>query len=112
MNKRQVLGSLGKPLGTLVTVEGVAANDDYRQLKIDQGKILLRIQKVDGKALKEEAIFPFEDLPFASVKKPAIGARFKYLGYETGRFVGIPQEALKHVGQATTTDHYFVTSFV
>lgn len=35
VRKRGVMGDLGHPLGTIVTIEGEAADDDYRKLRAD-----------------------------------------------------------------------------
>jgi hypothetical protein len=113
LNTRGVLGDLGHPLGTVVTVEGVVADENYRMRKEDGGETLLRIQKVNGKALKNEVVFRFRCFRFVEVKKPAAGSKFRYVGYETGEYTGIPPEALKAARVVVQTKGYaFETSFL
>ena len=47
----------------------------------------------------------------AQVAKPVLGRSFKYVGYETGGFTGVPQEAFKFVPAVATTSHRFNHSF-
>jgi hypothetical protein len=106
-----VIGTLGKPLGTVVTVEGVVAPDDERRLKSDEGETLLKISKVTGEPLHHEVILHFRLLSFVSIEIPKPGDHFKLVGYETGGFTGIPAEAFKHIPQATTTGYQFEVHF-
>jgi hypothetical protein len=112
LNQSKVIGLLGYALGEVVIVEGVVANETYTKKKDDAGKLLLRVQIVNGKPLKEEVIFHFSLLLSIDIKKPIVGAKFKYIGYETGGFVGIPEKAFNYVPPMTTTGHHFSTSFV
>ena len=112
LTEQPVVGWLGHPLGKIVTIEGLIADEDYRKMKVDLGHILLRVQTVNGKPLKEEEIFHFEPFRWAEVEKPKVGAKFKYTGYETGSFTGVPAEAFKYVPPVATTGYGFTTSFV
>jgi hypothetical protein len=112
LNLSKVIGYLGYALGEVVIIEGVVADENYTKRKDDAGKLLLRVQIVNGKPLKDEAIFDFSPFLGADVKKPLVGARFKYTGYETGGFSGIPEKAFDYVPQVATTGYYFSTSFV
>ena len=111
LNQSAVIGSLGKPLGTLVTVEGVVVGDDYRRLKSDEGETLLKIERVDGKILSKEVILHLYIAPFAAIKKPGAGRHFKYAGYETGSFTGIPEEAFKIIPRIATAGFQFEVYF-
>ena len=112
LNRSKVIGSLGYALGEVVIIEGVIADDSYTRRKADAGKLLLRVQAVNGKPLKEEALFDFSPFVGADIRNPAVGARFKYTGYETGGFSGIPEQAFDYVPRVPTTGYYFSTSFV
>jgi hypothetical protein len=86
-----VVGLLGLPLGTIVTVSGVAVpNTSLR--KADEGEALfLKVVAVDGQPLAKPIEFPFRkahDTVVAS--EPVIGKEFSYRGYETGGFEGVP----------------------
>jgi hypothetical protein len=111
LNERPVVGSLGQPLGKMVTVEGVVAEGDFTRKKSDVGATLLRIQKVDGRPLKHEVIFHFSPSSMVTIEKPAVGSRFKYVGYETGAFTGTPPGEFKYTGPFATTTYHFATSF-
>lgn len=112
LNSAIVVGSLGVPLGEVLTIEGIAADENYTKRRADSGDILLRVQTVNGKALKHEAIFPFSPFEGAEMTKPSAGMRFKYVGYETGGFSGIPEGAFAYVPRVPTSGYYFTTSFV
>lgn len=102
LNRNKVIGSLGRPLGEVVTIVGIVADGDYTRRKADAGETLLRVQTVNGRSLKSEAIFHFRPFEGADIKKPAAGTRFKYTGYETGGFSGIPDKAFDYVPRVAT----------
>lgn len=111
LSKLQVIGWLGQPLGRIVTIEGVVVDGSYTRCKADEGQSLLRVQVVDGKQLPKEQVFHFD--PFlAELEKPTVGSKFKYIGYETGGFTGVPAKAFDHVPAIATTGYYFTTHFV
>ena len=112
LNRSKVIGSLGYALGEVVIIEGVIADENYTKRKADAGKFLLRVQAVNGKALKEEAVFEFSPFSGVGIRNPVVGARFKYTGYETGGFSGVPDRAFDYVPRVPTTGYYFSTSFV
>jgi hypothetical protein len=99
-------------LGEVVTVEGTAVDDTYTRRKEDAGKILLRIQSVNGKRLKSEAVLHFVAYDGEESKKPSVGTKFKYIGFETGGFSGMPESAFVYIPRVPTSGYYFTTSFV
>jgi hypothetical protein len=109
LNQLQVIGLLGHPLGTIVTIEGVVADDSYRIMRADLGHTLLRVQTVGGKKLLKEQVFHFGNAP-AEIEKPKVGSKFKYIGYETGGFTGTPQGTFDYVRPFATTGYYFTTA--
>jgi len=44
--------------------------------------------------------------------RPTAGARFKFVGYETGGFSGTPEEAFLYIPRTATSGYYFTTSLV
>jgi hypothetical protein len=91
LRENGVVGLLGRPLGTMVTVSGVAmANDQHR--KGDDGEpMFLRITSVDGARLPRPVDFAFRKAhDVVDVPEPMDGKRFTYRGFETGRFEGVP----------------------
>lgn len=96
VRKRGVLGDLGYPLGTIVTIEGeVEEFDGLKHGKALESKTLLRVKSVNGVGLKDGVLF---GLDFAEADKPKVGAKFKYTGYEGGRFDGIVPGSSKYTG--------------
>ncbi len=112
LNSCKVIGFLGYPLGEIVTIEGIVADEEYTRRKADTGETLLRVQAVNGKSLKQEAIFHFDPVQGADIKKPPAGIRFKYIGYETGGFSGLPEKAFDYIPRLQTKGYSFTTSFV
>ena len=106
-----VVGMLGQPLGTVVTIEGVVVEDDYRRMKEDQGKTLLKVEKVDGVVLEGEVILSLTQYAWTSPFLFEPGKRFELVGYESGGFTGIPEEAFDHIPQVTTTGFGFEVWF-
>lgn len=88
-----VIGLLGRPLGTIVRVTGVAVHGTTRDVKASQGDILLTIETVDGKSLKEQVTF-LRQAGDAEIKGLSSGDRFDFFCHEAGSFQGnvrIPQ---------------------
>ena len=112
LNSSKVIGFLGYPLGEIVAIEGIVADEEYTRRKADTGETLLRVQAVNGKPLKRETLFHFDPVEGADIKKPSAGIRFKYIGYETGGFSGLPEEAFDYIPRLQTKGYSFTTSFV
>lgn len=79
-----IIGDLGVPLGTVVTVEGKYQDMTYTKRKADEGRIVLVIESVDGKKLENSV--QFDTGRENSTKKD--GERFKLVGCEYGEFWG------------------------
>jgi len=112
IHQAEVIGRLGVPLGQVVTIEGIVADEDYIRTKANSGHRLLRVLKLDGRRLKEEVVFRFpklSPLDEERVKEPKVGARFAYICYENGGFSGIPGAAFKHIGTVQTAPYGFST---
>jgi hypothetical protein len=112
LRELQVIGWLGHPLGKIVTIEGIVADDYYRKYKADAGQTLLRVLTVNGQKLPEEKVFHFFAHYFARVDEPKVGSNFKYSGYETGSFTGTPQMNVEYLPAFCTTGYGFTTEFV
>ncbi|MDQ7826876.1 MAG: hypothetical protein RDV48_29020 [Candidatus Eremiobacteraeota bacterium] len=106
-----IIGSLGVPLGKIVLIEGVIVNDEYRREKGDEGKTLLKVEKLEGKKPAGELIIPLDAQALVVLKKAGPGDRFRYRGYETGAFTGIPEEAFRYIPRAASKGFHFETSF-
>ena len=46
------------------------------------------------------------------LEKPKVGNKFKYIGYETGGFTGVPEKTFDYMPAIATTGYYFTTDFV
>jgi hypothetical protein len=109
LTTRPVFGRLGRPLGEIITIEGVFTDGTFTRMKADDGWILLRVQVVNGIRLKQEQVFQYEQ---ARKNSPAAGAAFKFIGYETGGFTGEPAGTFKYTGPFPTTGYGFTTKFI
>jgi hypothetical protein len=112
----QLIGKLHKPLGQVVTLQGVVI--DGPQKGYDDGPNL-RIQRVDGISTQERIelkLYPLlgefrdddERLP-----KPLTGKSYEYQAFETGGYIGTPGEAFR-LAEVTfqTTSHGFRTYLI
>lgn len=85
--RANVVGFLGKPLGTVVRATGIVVDGDTTRCRIDAGKTLLEVREVNGIALERPIRF---DHPFVRnrLDSPKPGARFDYFVHEHGCFGG------------------------
>jgi hypothetical protein len=93
-----IIGKLGKPLGTVVTVEGQLISEP-KLGKSGQVTAAFRVNKVDGKALEKAQIV---GLIFrASAGIPPLHAHeiVHLSGYESGAFIGTPNDARDMLGR-------------
>jgi hypothetical protein len=104
-------GSLGHGLGQILTIEGTVLAPESPGPKEDDGKIRLSIDKVEGQMLDKPVILKLDFFAFSQPPEPKAGARVKYIGYETGSFVGIPGEAFKHIPRVASQNYHFALSF-
>ncbi len=107
--RKELIGSLGKPLGFIIQVEGIIVPGDGS--KEDEDKIKLKVTMVDNKVLDTIIIIKAEVFSWLSVNIPEEGKPFKYVGYETGGMTGIPEEAFKHMPYVATAGYTFSTYF-
>ena len=113
LQERGVVGPLGRRLGTIVEITGVAVANTSRAKAEADLPFRLRVDTLDGRPLKESVIYPFvragAELTLAA---PAVGDSFHYVGYESGGFGGSPEGEFHHVAPRTTTGYAFETWFV
>lgn len=107
----KIIGSLGQELGKIITIEGVAVDDDIRRMKSDEGKTLLKISHVEGQKLENEKIIEYQIFPWLSIVNPLSGSNVKFIGFETGTLTGIPQEAFEHIPYVTAQEFHFDVYF-
>jgi hypothetical protein len=86
------IGHLEVPLGTVVRVTGTTVDGDTFRTKAAAGKIFLRIDTVDGKALEEPVVFEFgRAFPRDAdqIPEPPADEWFDYYVHEEGQFGGV-----------------------
>lgn len=98
LRPENIIGHLGFPLGTIVTIEGIVEDLNDSNAKADDGRTSLKIHTVNGQPLAKP--FHYDFYP-AEVKKgrfstPPANVEFKYVGYEVANFYGHPAEAEKY----------------
>jgi hypothetical protein len=105
-----VTGILGQPLGTMVTVSGIAVPNPSRRKAEAGDTVFLRIIEVDGKPLASPVEFPFRKAhETVAAPEPVVGKAFTYRGYETGGFEGVP---LNYGATWQAMGFYFVDEFL
>lgn len=107
---RRVVGKLAHPLGTVVTVEGEVIDGTKLRMKSLEGVTLLQISAVNSQKLPEPCAFRFDWFATADAKK--LKGRVKLVGFETGRFVGLPADAFSHIDPVASEAFHFESSFV
>lgn len=100
------IGELGQPLGKITTISGVIRQEALgaKASKLD---LVLSIEAVNDRPLTKPVTMPFQIFETAKVVKPILGQTFRYVGYETGGFTGVPAAAFKWVPAVATTNHRF-----
>lgn len=86
--RSNIIGFLGRPLGTVVRVTGVTVDGNSTRSRIDAHKTLLEIHTVNGIVLKRPIVF---DHPYVRDRStlPKPGTAFDYFVHESGAFTGI-----------------------
>jgi hypothetical protein len=140
LNTRQVVGALGKPLGTVVEIEAKVIAGSELRMKAYDGEYLLKVSHVDGKKLEEPVVLRFAT-GFSVVKlandhfslyelkhykkaksltssqideleKDYVGKSVRLAVYEVGSFFGIPKGLPKDVITWAEPGFHFETSLV
>lgn len=129
----RVIGTTGKPLGTMVTLHGIAVLGS--RFKGDPIAPKVQVQEVDGHAVQAKLEIPvrphstgFGELYFVpevvdpgnakpdpdrSLPRLEAGEAYELWGYETGSFVGAPKAADEDGGVVRqTAGFYFASEFV
>jgi hypothetical protein len=106
VTKQSQIGELGQTFGKVTTISGIISQAALGS-KADKFDLVLSIKTVNDRALAKPITMRFKIFERAKVARPVLGQTFRYVGYETGGFVGIPAEAFKWVEPVATTDHRF-----
>jgi hypothetical protein len=121
----EIVGRLGYPLGTMLTVEGTRVEGDSKyHLRV------LGVDRVNGEELPTpvdiDVVF-FSDsmrnltptgtpikpsVPIFDISEPRVGDRVVYKGYEDGGMVGFPEEVFKYLPAIASDSRHFKVSFI
>jgi len=139
LNRRNVIGNLGLPLGTAVEIEADVVSGSSLRSKAFDSLYLLKVTHVDGKELKNSPLMRFSTPGFASVElanhtfalyemkhgekpkrldslqiveleKSYVGKKVRLVVYEVGSFHGIPNQMPKDVPVWADVGFHFSTS--
>jgi hypothetical protein len=94
-DKYRLIGKLHEPLGTVLTLQGVIVEGPS---KGSEGGPNIRVQRINGRATQEDIQIKLnKGWTNFNVELPKLesGMSIELKGYETGKFVGTPEEALK-----------------
>jgi hypothetical protein len=107
----QILGKTHKPLGELVTLEGVVVDGKY---KGSESGLNIKVMRINGQETREEIQIKLAPYHHSYDEKTLkVGDSCKLRGYEEMRCLGVPEEAYKEAGiQLQTCSFYFGTLFV
>lgn len=81
---------LGIPFGTIAKLEVQFFDGDNLRLKAYRGTYLLKINSVNGKAVKDTVILDFTDETKSLIDADAT-EKLTIMAYESGSFIGIPK---------------------
>ena len=106
--KQNVIGYLGKPLGTVVRVTGTVRDNKEMRPKLLSGKTLLNIETVDGQPLETPTWFEFGRAQ-KEIEQPLPGDKFDYYVHEYGSFDGVvePPRELKIDSPGVAHDGFY-----
>ncbi len=110
----RLIGQLGKPLGTTLTVQGIIKDNSSKGYR---SGLNLTVQNINDSSIQELITIPlspyFGEFGNNSLPKLEKGSTYRLRVYETGEFVGIPGNAYKEVGIILqTTGFYFQNKLV
>lgn len=107
--KTKIIGELGKPFGTIVTVKGILVN--YFSKRSDSGPNLI-VQMINDSAIQSYIQIPvryFMGSDDNLTGKLEFGATYKFRGFEEGRYTGTPQKVIELLFSGPQTISYDTT---
>jgi len=104
----KLIGQLGKPLGTTLTVQGVIVDISSKGYR---SGLNLTVQKINDSSIQQLITIPlspyFGKFGVKPLPKLENGSTYKLRVYETGEFVGVPADAYKESGIIMQTSGFF-----
>lgn len=139
LNRRNVVGRLGLPLGTPVEIQAEVVAGRSLRMKAYASMYLLKVLKVNGKSMNDTPLMPFYTLGFVNVdlaneafalytmkhgtkvtrlnsseiaelEKGYVGKKVRLVVYEVGCFKGIPKNLPEDAPIWQDTGFHFHTS--
>ena len=107
----KIIGTLNRPIGEIVTVQGVITDGTDTGKKGDAGKVLLKVQRINGRKVRKRVNLPIKIFHWTAINTPKVNEQKKYIGYETGEMSGIPARAFEYMPRVTTENFHFSTYF-
>jgi hypothetical protein len=96
----EIIGVLGKPLGTVCRIQGVAEKDPNTLNKgYDPERVFLKVTSVDGGDVAEPIFFDSRQVKGLE-HQPSAGDQINYLVYESGSFAGPLADPNELLGKA------------
>ncbi len=109
-NKVIIIGKLGKPLGTIATVDGEMISEP-KLGKSSRVTAAFRVTRVDGKPLKQGQIVGLVFRTSEGIPPFHANEIVHLSGYESGTFIGTPRDARDLLGKdASPLDWKFETT--
>lgn len=109
--KTKIEGSLGKPLGEIITIKAGLLPEEEKRSRSDEDVALLKVTEVNGSRLDKPVKIRFERFAFDSSAEIKPGKSYRIIGYETGGMTGIPEEAFDHMLPVSTGGYFFEVYF-
>ncbi|NJK41495.1 MAG: hypothetical protein HC934_09360 [Acaryochloridaceae cyanobacterium SU_2_1] len=106
-----VMGKLGQPLGKVITISGKVVSGDRSAKSNHPDDLALQVLQVNDQALATPVTLPWTVFTTAAIKPPKLHQAFKYVGYETGSFTGVPHEAFKVLSAVASREFHFESRF-
>ncbi|MBS1634617.1 MAG: hypothetical protein JST26_01760 [Bacteroidetes bacterium] len=112
--QKKIIGQLGKPLGTLLSVRGIITD---QHAKGYNSGLNLTVQSINDSAIQEPLTIPlspyFGKFGNGSLPQPEKDSTYQLRVYETGAFVGVPPDAYKEADiDLQTSGFYFQNKLI
>src|SRR5262245_15064358 len=116
----QLVGKLHVPLGQVIVIEGIAVEGPFKGYEDGPN---LRVQRIPNRHYQEDiqiVIEPFFNYEWGktvgnhALPTLEMGKTYQVEGYETGRYIGVPEEVYRRESakMQTVVGHVFLTRFV
>ena len=77
----EIIGRLYNPLGKILKLEGTVIYGDSTNEKGNEGRLLLKVDSIDGRMQQKIIIIPISIFGWSNAEAPKEGDHKKYIGY-------------------------------